>query len=611
MMYRIKNKFIIVLLIINLLALAIFLTDKEISKNENQNLKISQHRNEVFQIDLIKMSLLLLEHHKKIFEGDFIDNQSYLGVVRALSKAMKETKLISLRSYIKEGEQFILTATSATKKAFVGKRYAKYGKVLKSPEALLLKVYESTDDRIFNEGDKIAMSLSFKGKKYLLLAKVPEAMPIQSLDKLTQILQLLQVLIVVFSLFIVFFVYQITKHIFLIDKALNTFFDYILLEGNKKDVQYIAKVSKNELGRLSKNINDNMEKITEKIEKERADKHQDDNTILALVEAINLTHKGNFSQEVKLKASNSKLDTLRKSINKQMLTMDRWLRKEESILAKFLKNDYTQRIEEEGYENQTLAVITNTNKLSEEYSKDLAKRMELFALISQSTKELQAYIENNTYTLEDLLVVMKKVLKKLDGDYKFISGFDNILKVIQRENIYVNKLLDTFAHKYTQSIRLMTEFKNGVFKNEPHKLLDSLNELVQDSSVRDDEKQKELIAKIKEITSDTIVDNSQAKIETLLNLLIDEITKDIRYSLFLIEEKVYELSNTSISRVSSFSEIQESTNTLKEIILKEIKGSEKIETAIREILKASDDIRYSIEDDYRFIGKKDKNKLGI
>jgi len=266
----------------------------------------------------------------------------------------------------------------------------------------------------------------------------------------------------------------------------------------------------------------------------------------------------------------------------------------------YLKKNYTTIIDN-NYKENISKLISNSNLLGSEYSAHTLERIHYLMDIIKNIEIIESYLEHNVYLLEDTLHDMKKVLSLTSNDFKFSFQFENSLKVIKQENKYVNNLLDQFSTKYEDSILLIDELNRGVFDNDIKGLLKRFNEVVQDSSVRDEDVQKELISKIKDIVE--IDGVSKEKITNLLHLLSEELTKDIRYSLFLIEDKVSKLSGDSSSRVSSLGEIKDISDNLKEKFNDEVNKSSKIQKAILKLLNITNDKKYEIIEEYDFIGK--------
>jgi hypothetical protein len=604
MRHSIKYRFIILLIVVNVFFGWMIFLDKEKDLAVYQQMQEEKRKDDILQVSLIQMTLSLLSHHERIFAGEFIDPQSYLAMVRELSDDIKTTKLLSVKSYIKENNDFILTATSASTESFEGKRYASYRELSQVKIALLAKVYDSHHFKMIREGNTVAMNFVMNTQRFIVFAKIKEIKEEKEVLDFKEYLKALGVFTLVSILLLLILLHFVIRRITRVEKTIKSLFVYLLDKGDKEDIIYIKKPSKDELGRLSKRINEGIEAIVLQTEENRYNAQKDTAIINEMITVVEPTQYGIFGQRLQEQASNPQLTILKNHLNAQVTAMNILLTSIDDTLKSYLSDDYTKSIEIGDYEDKARDVIISINTLGENSSDDLRIRMVFFTLISSTAKHIEAYIESNAYMLEDVLLSLKKILVKVEADYKFAFIFDNSLQVIKKENTYVNKILDTFSKKYIESITLITALNNGEFEDEVDIFIARFHGIVQDSSVRDDDVQKILIDKVKAITSNNLQDTpSKEKINELLALLVDEIIKDIRYSLFLIEDKVYKLASDSSSRLSSFSSIKELSYTINDKIIKELKASGKIEENIRELSKQSDDSKYTIIDDYKFLGK--------
>ena len=605
----IKNKIIILFIAINLLFALIFVFNNYINEQKMQNRDIENEKNEIIQVSLIKATLSLLDYHKKVLQGEFIDPQSYLAIVREISSSIIGTKLLSLKSYIKIDNKFIITASSATKEEFKAQSYPQYGEIATNSK-ILSDSYSAKNFQDIYDGQNVAMSFNLKDIKYVVLATIKNKSMINEFTSLSTFLQILTLLSILAILLLSLLVNYIIKQIKDIDSTMKSFFIYLKENGDKDKIKYIQKTSLDELGILSKNINRGIKDVVSKIDNDNDNSARDDILLGEINEAIKPTCDGVFKQEIISKASNPKLNELKSGVNNQMKRVDLLLNNIDNSIKKYLDNDYRPSLKEDKYRDKALESIIDINKLGELNSLSLADRLELFSKISTNIKAIEFYIENNGYSLNNILSSLKEITNTLEGDYKFAFAFDNSLQVIRKENVYVNNLLDKFSKKYEDSISLITELNMGLFEDRVDEFISRLNSVVKDSSVRDEDTQKELIAKVKDITANKLTSTSTSKIRELLKLLIDELIKDIRYSLFLIEDKVYKLTSDSKSRVSSFSTIKDISNKTKNNIQEEIEKSNKLDKNLFYILSKTEDIKYELLDNYEFIGKsKVKEKL--
>ena len=602
MKISIRYKIIAIFLLVNIIFVGILKLTIYENDLENKIIAQKQQDSERVHIMLVKYGLHLFEYHHNILKGKYIDPQNYLAMVRDLSSYVKNSKFKSIKYYVKLNDSFLLTATSATKKQFKAKSYNNYKDKALVDFNLLSKVSKSKNFDKVKLDNKWAILIEDKDVKYIVVATLKDEYILEDSQLLN--ISFISNIIVIFSIFtillILFILNRIIKSIDNIDMSLDTFFAYVQGKISPLDIKYIDKISKDELGVLSTKINIEMKNSIIKLEDDKSNLELDNELIKEITDVISNSKDGIFDIEIKSTAHNPKLNILKDEINTLMSKMNFTLGELNRQIEDYLKKNYTTIIEN-NYKENVSNLISNSNLLGSEYSAHTLERIHYLMDIIKNIEIIESYLEHNVYLLEDTLHDMKKVLSLTSNDFKFSFQFENSLKVIKQENKYVNNLLDQFSTKYEDSILLIDELNRGVFDNDIKGLLKRFNEVVQDSSVRDEDVQKELISKIKDIVE--IDGVSKEKITNLLHLLSEELTKDIRYSLFLIEDKVSKLSGDSSSRVSSLGEIKDISDNLKEKFNDEVNKSSKIQKAILKLLNITNDKKYEIIEEYDFIGK--------
>ena len=559
----------------------------------------------------LKSTAIFLRYHEKIFSSNnyYIDPQAYLDIVREVSAFANGTDLEYIKSYIKFNGKFLLTATSASDEEFRAESYDRYGKESVNDIDILSQAYDIDGTQEIFIGDRSAIQLEINNHKYLILTKINRDKLDKSLDNNFSLLIIMVGVLFPILILLLFMLSRIHREIVAIDITLRDFFDYALRDKNIEDIRYIQRISGNQLGQLSTNINHNIKEIIEDIHSNRKREIFDNRVISELIIALNPTLDGSFVQKVDAHTDSENLNTLKEIVNSMMLNMDRALVDINHATTEYINQNYIPSITEENYKDKILSLVKNINQLGKNHSTYLLGTIEHLIEINGNAKFIETHIENSSYTLNDILISTKKIVHTLEGDYKFAFEFDNSIKVIKQENVYVNNLLDNFGSKYEASISLIDDLKSGLFDNDKKAFIHRIDEVIKDSSIRDSDAQKELIDKVRELTNNNIIEASTERVRGLLRLLLEELLKDIRYSLYLIEEKVEKLASDSSTRLSSFKSIENISKELRDMIVQDLENIQKIQDIASIQINKTNDIKYSIIEDNQFIGKKEISRL--
>lgn len=604
-------KFKIILLFIAINLVFIVTMSFYIYNDNEYDQKINNRHNhdELIETTMVKSTLLLIDYHKKILAGEYIDPQTYLGIVRELSFFVSNSMLFSVESYIYKDKQFLLTATSATDEEFRAKRYLSYGHINQKDKALLNRVYALPSFHEEYANNQVAMTFEVDGLKYIILATIDKSNPIKQFNHLLTFGLVALILLALLVLLMRYTLIPLIKEIKTIDRVLNRLFNYILSPQDKSSVEYVQGVKHHELIGMSQNINTNIKAILDRMDRDANDRAKDALAIDKMIEALTPTHHGVFLQNVQIEAHNKKLNQLKDIINQLMKRMDGLINQMDTTTTSYLHHNYNATINVNEYQDTMDHLINNINALGDQQSTYFLDQIAYLVDMNNNVKIIDGYIYNNSYMLDDLLTDMRDIVTSIEGDYKFAFEFDNIIQVVKQENIYLGDLLKRFSQKYLESIRLINDFRDGVFDNNANELLSRFNAVVKDSSVRDQKAQEELIAKIRDLISTNLEEVNQENVEELMRLLIEELVKDIEYSLYLMDQEVDKLAHESSKRLSSYTLLKDKASGMRESILSHIKDTHLVEKAVKKMSNQTNDVKYGIIDENHFKDSDRANEL--
>ncbi|MBN2823888.1 MAG: hypothetical protein JXQ76_01080, partial [Campylobacterales bacterium] len=227
------------------------------AQHKEQEILIDEAKRKI-EIDLLKVTLLLVNYHENIFNGEYIDPQSYLDIVRKLSLYTKSrtSSLISIESYTKEKEHFILTASSANKDQFKSKTYPQYGDRTTLDAKFLSQVAQSKKFEALHQDNLVAMNFVDRNNQYIVVAKVNKPAPPDKQDFFYVTLLIVLGLVLSIIILLRFIIVPFVRQIWEIDDVLNRLFSYILHQKDANDITYIQNTGGGDFGTLAETVNE-------------------------------------------------------------------------------------------------------------------------------------------------------------------------------------------------------------------------------------------------------------------------------------------------------------------------------------------------------------------
>jgi len=195
--------------------------------------------------------------------------------------------------------------------------------------------------------------------------------------------QIVSLLLIIAALY--FVNNHILKSIQKTKNGLIGFFDYL----NKKTTtaKTIDIDSNDELGDMSKVINQNIESIQEGLKKDTTTV----NEVMQLVETIK---EGRLDKRILSTPNNPELIELKNLLNGMLEELSKNIEKVLSVLNTFARNDFTVKVEKRDLEGEIGRLMDGVNHLGEEIAKMFAKNLENGLHLKLSALVLKNFVEN-------------------------------------------------------------------------------------------------------------------------------------------------------------------------------------------------------------------------
>lgn len=238
------------------------------------------------------------------------------------------------------------------------------------------------------------------------------------------------------TLIIYFAIHRFLAPIGTIKQGLLDFFAYI--NHQAKNAHLIKINSKDELGVMAKEIDNNILRTQKKLEE---DKHLIDEVLYATNEAKH----GNFANTIVSNASSPQLNELKDILNDLLSILNLRLTKISHALNAYARNDYTMRAETDGLEGKILEMATNINLLGSSIgtmlgdSGNIAKQLnnnaeQLFNMVQTLIEGSHSQVESlckNTESVDSITNSIQHITHSMNELAKWADEIKSVINIIR------------------------------------------------------------------------------------------------------------------------------------------------------------------------------------
>ncbi|RXJ81118.1 chemotaxis protein [Arcobacter sp. F2176] len=246
-------------------------------------------------------------------------------------------------------------------------------------------------------------------KQWAIISQIQEDEALKDIFNLNITLMIISaiVLIVIIGISITFLRNTILKPLKNFENGIISFFKY--LNNETKQIDYLDDSSEDELGKMSKVVNENINRTKVGIEKDRE-------LIDEIVNVLSGFEKGDLNKRIQSDSLNPSLSQLKSVLNKMADNLELNINNILSVLDKYTNYHYLEKVSTTGLKEQLLQLANGVNNLGDSITNMLIDNktngmkldqssdilIESVAILSKNTNSAAASIEETSAALEEI-----------------------------------------------------------------------------------------------------------------------------------------------------------------------------------------------------------------
>ncbi|RXJ99237.1 chemotaxis protein [Arcobacter sp. CECT 8986] len=292
--------------------------------------------------------------------------------------------------------------------------------------------YNVVDKQTGEKKEKMIIFEDYEPRNWKIVIGTNKDEFLEESTNFTIILAVLSLISIILIIILIFIIVRklVVNPLHNLQVGLNDFFAF--LNGEKEETHTIKVSSNDEIGMMSKVINENIEKTKENIK-------IDNLLIQDTVQVANSVNKGILDKRITKSSNNSRLNELKDVVNKMLENITYHIDNVEALLNSFTNYDYTKRLEIKQVEAQIKKLYENSNILGESATNMLKQNLsngkelqtssnelnEIISNLSNSSNEQAASLEETAASLEEVTSTMKnsqQAMEKMRNNSQTLSN---------------------------------------------------------------------------------------------------------------------------------------------------------------------------------------------
>ncbi|MBS9782222.1 MAG: Cache 3/Cache 2 fusion domain-containing protein [Arcobacter sp.] len=281
------------------------------------------------------------------------------------------------------------------------------------------------------EEDKFAIYKEYKSRNWTVVIASVKADFLKETNQISFILMVVSLISILVVISIIFIIIKkmVVNPLHTFQAGLMDFFYFI--NGKKDDTKEIEIKSNDEIGTMSKTINENILQTKENIQ-------VDNELIKDTVTVANQVSQGYLDKQITKQSNNKSLNELKNVVNEMLRNVNKNILNVEDLLESYTNYDYTKKLEISGIEADMRKLYENSNTLGKstvdmfkqniengEYLQESSEKLnQIISNLSNSSNSQAASLEETAASLEELTSTMKNsqdAMQKMESNSKSLS----------------------------------------------------------------------------------------------------------------------------------------------------------------------------------------------
>ena len=392
---------------------------------------------------------VLQEYHDRVLDKSSISEDEYMDLMVRLSSFADKAHVKYIYSYVKRDSKALYTSTSATKKDFETNNYELFFDPYDDASEELLGSFKNKDvvyeETVDNHGYFRTIFIPFMnkyGEEYVVGVDIEVKQLVEMYSKNRKKTAILATIIFLLSAVISTLLINMSlKRIGVIQKGLQDFFDY--LNHKRETISPIKTSSNDELGKMGKLINENIEVISRNIQK-------DNELIYEITSIAENVKSGSFSSRIGIEAFNPALNDAKNIMNDVFSNMQVLMLDILNLLQEFSEQNYSAKLDEYNLDGEMGKLVIEINLMIKNESDYMLDKAYDTINLDKDSNSLNVYIEELTQRLYKHLKDLNELKIVLEDVKRFNSkSLDSIIGIEKQKN-YVDDLLMKLQEKINE-----------------------------------------------------------------------------------------------------------------------------------------------------------------
>jgi methyl-accepting chemotaxis protein len=274
-----------------------------------------------------------------------------------------------------------------------------------------------------------------------------------------KIIFIIFIISLIFAVSISYLVYKDIKHsIKTFQNGLLSFFKYLSKESD--NIELLKESNRNEFGKMSKIINENIIKIRNGIQK-------DNETVENVLDVVSKINRGYLNVKVEKIPNNSQLKSLCNAFNSMINELRLNIESISFVLKEFSSYKFINKVEINNQKGEIAEFIENINFLTEEISELLKqsllrgitldsasnKLIDCINKLNESAKDTTLLLDETNVSLKDIT----SVIVESNGNISELSKYANELNVSAKEGQSLALNTSNSMDEITSQVNLINE----------------------------------------------------------------------------------------------------------------------------------------------------------